>query len=387
MNIRRIKRIRPLYRAAMKVRWVGGRLTMRLCNAIGGVKGNRVFFSSFKGRGYTDSPARISEALHALRPDAELVWQLWHPADAPDYVRVVRPRSLSALRAISTSRCLVDNFNRQHYMLKFPGQKYVQTWHGDRGFKKMLFDMEDGQVFPDGEQMDLGVSGSDFGTKNYRTAFRYAGEVMQLGIPRNDALLHPDPAAIADIRRRLDVPEGFRVLLYAPTFRLGRAGEEQPAGFDVNRALDRLEASTGSKWLCLTRAHSQNPRISGAAGERIRDVTKWPETAELLLCADMLISDYSSTAGDYVLLDRPVLLYQADRASFTDDNRRMYFDVRACPYVRAESEEQLYELLGDIDALIPSCAGVRKFYGVTETGRSTRAVAEWIAGVLDAPKT
>jgi len=382
MNLYHLGKIRPLRRALVKARWVGGRCYMRLCHGLLGVKGNRVFFSSCKGRSYSDSPARISEALHALRPDAELVWQLKRPEEAPDYVRVVRPRSLSALRAISTSRCLVDNFNRQQYMQKFPDQKYVQTWHGDRGFKKMLFDMEDGQRFPDGEQMDLGVSGSDFGTKNYRTAFRYSGEVMQLGIPRNDALLRPDPATVADIRRRLGVPDGARLLLYAPTFRDGHKGDEQPAGFDVGRALDRLEASTGSPWLCLARAHSQNVRVGGLSDGRVRDVTDWPETAELLLCADMLISDYSSTAGDYVLLDRPVLLYQGDYDRFVDADRQMYFDLRSCPYVRAESEEQLYELLGDIDALIPSCAEVRRFYGVTETGRSARAVAEWIAAIL-----
>ena len=70
MNLRRLLNVKPLYRALMRVRWVGGRCVMRLCHGLIGVKGNRVFFSSFKGRGYTDSPARICEALHALRPDA-----------------------------------------------------------------------------------------------------------------------------------------------------------------------------------------------------------------------------------------------------------------------------------------------------------------------------
>ena len=383
MNPWRILKIKPLYRALMKARWVGGRCTMRLCHALWGVKGKRVFFSSFIGRDYSDSPARICEALHALRPDAELVWQLRRPEDAPDYVRVVRPRSLSALWAISTSRCLVDNFNRQHYMLKFDDQKYVQTWHGDRGFKKILFDMEDGQFFPDGGQMDLAVSGSDFGTKNYRSAFRYAGEVMQTGMPRNDALLAKDPGAIAAIRRRLGLAAGERVLLYAPTFRDGNMGDAQPAGFDIARALDVLEAATGARWRCLTRAHSQNARVAGAQDARVRDVTDWPETAELLLCTDLLITDYSSTAGDYVLLDRPVILYQPDLDAFVDSNRQMYFDLRSCPYPRAETQARLMELLDDIDALIPACAEVRRFYGVTETGHAARDVAEWIAGILE----
>lgn len=383
MNLNRIKKIPALHRLLNALRREGGGRYMRLVHRVHGVKRNRVFFSSFIGRDYCDSPARICEALHALCPEAELVWQLKRPEDAPDYVRAVKPRSLAALRAISTSRCLVDNFNRPNYMPKFDDQKYVQTWHGDRGFKKMLYDMEDGGFFPDGSQMDLGVSGSDFGTKNYRTAFRYEGEVMQLGIPRNDALVNPDPAQIARIRKALGIPDGTRALLYAPTFRDETAGGEQPAGFRLGAALDRLEAATGAPWVCLARAHSQNLRIHGDGDARVRDVSKWPETAELLLAADMLISDYSSTAGDYVLLDRPVILYQADRARFIHSNRQMYFDLRKCPYACAESEEELLSLLDDIDALIPRCAMVRDFYGVTETGRSAEAVARWIAEALE----
>ena len=382
MNLRSLRKYRLLYRVLDTARRVGGRFYMRACHTMCGVRKNRVFFSSFSGRGFTDNPARICEALHAMRPDAELVWQLRRPEEAPDYIHVVRPRSLRALWAISTARCIVDNFNRPNYMLKFHDQYYVQTWHGDRGFKKMLYDMEDGQFFPDGAQMDLGVSGSDFGTKNYRTAFRFDGEVMQLGMPRNDALLSSDPQAVAKIRRRLSVPDGARVLLYAPTFRDKLSGGAQPAGFDIDRALDRLEASTGAQWICLMRAHSQNVRVGAAESARIRDVTDWPETAELLLCADMLISDYSSTAGDYVLLDRPVILYQPDLSQFMQSDRRMYFDIRSCPYVRAESEEALMHLLDDIPALVPSCAEVRKFYGVTETGRSSEAVAKWISNRL-----
>lgn len=383
MNLWRIASIKPLYRLLMKARWVGGRCVMRLCHALFGVRGNRVFFSSFIGRGYTDSPARICEALHALRPDAELVWQLKNPAEAPDYVRVVRPRSLSALWAISTARCLVDNFNRQHYMLKFADQKYVQTWHGDRGFKKMLFDMDPTQRFPDGAQMDLAVSGSDFGTKNYRSAFRYSGQVLQTGMPRNDALLHPDAGTMAAVKKRLGIGAGEKVLLYAPTFRDERRGGNQPAGFDLSAALDALEAATGAPWRCLTRAHSLNLRVDGAGEPRIMDVTNWPETAELLLCADLLITDYSSAAGDYVLLDRPVILYQPDLDDFVSTNRQMYFDLRACPYPRAESEAELMAMLGDIDRLVPKCVEVRAFYGVTETGHSARDVAEWISGILN----
>ena len=378
MNLHAIRAVRPLYGVLQVLRRVGGRAFMRLYHAPAGARPNRVFFSSFKGRGYTDSPARISEALHALRPDAELIWQLERPEDAPDYVRVVKPRSLRALWAISTARCLVDNFNRPHYMLKFPDQRYVQTWHGDRPFKKILADANPETEIPETVQMDLLMTGSDFGTRICRSAFRYEGEVMQLGLPRNDCLAAPDPAAAERIRARLELQPHERVMLYAPTFRVARVGKAEPAGFDIGRALDRLEAR-GEVWRCLTRAHTDNKGVSGVQDPRVRDVTDWPETAELLLVTDLLITDYSSIAGDFALLDRPILLYQPDLTEYTGSDRGMYVDPREYPYARAESEDQLLALLDDPDALASRNPAIRAFYGMSETGHSAGAVAEWIA--------
>ena len=378
MNLYAIKKLPAVYRTLSTARRVSGRAWMRLQNRVHGVQPRRVFFSSFKGKAYSDSPRFISEALHELRPDLEIVWQLSNPADAPDYVRAVKPHSLRALTELATARCIVDNFNRPIHLLKFPGQLYVQTWHGDRGFKKMLYDMNDGLAYPDGAQMDLAVSGSRFGTKNFRTAFRYDGEVLQQGMPRNDRLVHPDPAEIACIRQRLNIPENTRVLLYAPTFRDATSGSDLKAGFDLTRAIARLSRATNQKWLCLTRAHDQNRKITTDAAD-VRDMTDYPEMSDLLLIADMLITDYSSSAGDYVLLHRPVVLYQPDLSSFVQSDRDMYFDMKTCPYVRAESESALYSLLDRPEALIPSCQQVLDFYGATETGRSTELVAQWIS--------
>jgi len=382
MNLYAIKKLPFVYKTLRAGRSVSSRLWMRLQHRLHGVAPKRVFFSSFKGRAYSDSPRYISEALHALRPDLEIVWHLGDAPDAPDYVRRVKPHSLQALKEMAVSRCIVDNFNRPIHLLKFPDQLYVQTWHGDRGFKKMMYDMNDGLEYPDYRQMDLAVSGSRFGTGVFNTAFRYTGEVMQLGMPRNDLLVHPDSEQMKKIRESLNIAVGTKVLLYAPTFRDSTSGAAQKAGFDLTKALSALENSTGEKWLCLTRAHDQNSGIAGQTASSIRDVTAYPEMAELLLIADLLITDYSSSAGDYVLLDRPVILYQPDLDDFMHSDREMYFDLRACPYTRAEWLTELFDLLDRFPSLPADGGPVREFYGVTETGRSAQAVAEWISAKI-----
>lgn len=378
MVLRSIKRCPALYKTLLLVRQIGGRAWMRAARRVCGIRPNTVVFTSFKGKSYSDSPRCISEALHALRPDVDIVWQLADPAAAPSYVRTVKPRSLKALTALATARCIVDNFNRPVYMQKFPGQLYVQTWHGDRGFKKILFDMNTDLKFPDGEQIDLAISGSEFGTKVYRSAFRYCGEVLQVGMPRNDVLVNGDPDRADAVRRGLDLQD-VRVVLYAPTFRDATAGSAQQAGFDLSRALDALEASTGERWVCLTRAHDQNLRISAADDARLRDVTRYPEMSELLLIADLLITDYSSSISDFALLGRPCVLYQPDLETFAAADRAFYYDPRTAPYARAESEAELMDLLSHFDEIPVDSERMKRFYGVHETGQSAKKAAEWIA--------
>ena len=116
-------------------------------------------------------------------------------------------------------------------MRVFPDQKYVQTWHGDRGFKCIGLDL-----WPDRRDLQresgwlsLCVSGSDFGSRVYRSAFRYDGEIMQQGYPRNDILVHPPKGLAESVKRQLDIPPDVRVLLYAPTFRAASSGAKLSA--------------------------------------------------------------------------------------------------------------------------------------------------------------
>ncbi|MBQ8087243.1 MAG: CDP-glycerol glycerophosphotransferase family protein [Clostridia bacterium] len=371
------KRIRPLYAGLIAVRKVLGRAYMRQASRSGTAQ-RKVFFSSFKGKAYSDSPRAVSEALQALRPDIDIVWQVRGSVRLPQGVRAVRPHTLAALREIATARCVVDNFNRPAYMRKSRGQLYVQTWHGDRGFKKMLYDLQPEGDFPDGAQMDLAVAGSDFGEKLYRSAFRYAGEVLKVGMPRNDALVNATPKARLEARRRVGIASDAKILLYAPTFREATVGGTQPMNLPAQEALDALERATGERWRMIVRAHDLN-RGMCALGAEVADLSDYPEMTDLLLCADLLITDYSSCAGDFILTDRPVILYQPDFEKFIQQDRELYFDLQNCPYARAETPHALLALLEQMDAIQTRNEAVRHFYGVCETGRAAQTVAEWIS--------
>ena len=353
-----------------------------------GINPRKVTFSSFQGKGYNDNPRDISERLHELCPECEIVW-LFEAArvdriKVPDYVRKAALISREGLYEQATARFWVDNFKRTETI--YPNdraQYYINTWHGDRGFKRVGDDNEKlppNRVLRLEDRCAMMIAGSRFGADNYRTAFHYKGEVLMDGCPRNDILLRNDPAEAAEIRRRLGVPEGARLLMYAPTYRDKLEHERQDATLDIPRTLDFLEKHKGGKWMCLYRAHYKNAGLNVRDDARVKDASGWEQMSELLLVTDMLITDYSSCGGDFALLRRPLFLYQPDVDECLRDSRSFYFRMEESPFLVAHTPEALERLIDatDADAARENCEALDRFFGTTETGHATDAVCKWI---------
>lgn len=80
------------------------------------------------------------------------------------------------------------------------------------------------------------------------------------------------------------------------------------------------------------------------------DVSDHHDTAELLVLADALITDYSSIMFDYALLDRPVVLFAPDLDAYAAE-RGSYFDLREkAPGPVAETEDELFEVFDRLKA-------------------------------------
>ena len=183
------------------------------------------------------------------------------------------------------------------------------------------------------------------------------------------------------IRRRLSIPEGVKLLMYAPTYRDMRMWKSQEAALDVPRTLDHLERTTGERWRCLYRAHYMNTElVMGARDDRLIDVSGYPEMTELLLITDMLITDYSSCGGDFALLRRPVFLYQADVDEYLKDDHSFYFRMEDSPFLIAHDQAELEALIDATDAqkARENCEALDRFFGTTETGHATDAVCRYI---------
>ena len=392
---RKVRHHRKLYLALGDVFGLYRNAIMKLSLLFGGFDDNMVVFSAFDHRSYNDNPRYISEKLHELRPETKIVW-LFNDVDEarsiypiPDYVQARMCIGLRGLNALGRARIVVDNFAKRFY-LRFPSknQVYIQTWHGDRAFKKVGFDFVGQHVRMLEEHASLGITGSDYGDMQFRSAFHYKGEIMKVGYPRNDILVQNDPALAGEIRARLKLDADTRILLYAPTFRdtQRRAHQSQSMALDLFHVLDTLEATTGEKWKCLVRAHYMSYGLQMDDGsDRLIPASSYPEMAELLLISDALITDYSSCAGDYALLRRPIFLYHNDIEEYRTKNRALYFNIEDSPYWVASTPEEMDRLIQSCtpERARENCDAILKFYGEAETGHAAQSIAEYIIEKLE----
>lgn len=354
-----------------------------------GVDREKAVFMSFQGRSYNDNPRFISERLHERYPQAKIVWLMMEESMpqarelVPDYVKLVHCVSKQAYYELATARIWVDNFTKSNLLRHKKGQQfYIQTWHGDRPVKKICYDepMWAKKPYRIEERADRVLTGSTFGEKLYRTAFHYHGEYIAEGAPRNDMLVRNDPEEIRRMRQALGIPEGVKLLLYAPTYRENTAVVPKRAQMDLMRTLDCLEKKTGDKWLCLFRAHYKSQGIDlEAVKDRLVDVSRYREMADLLLAADMVLTDYSTAATDFILSNRPALFFIADWEEYIS-TREVYYDVHDAPFLLAEDQSALEALIEGLteEKILKNCQDIRQYFGIYETGHATDAVCDYI---------
>lgn len=364
------------------------RLVMWGSRTFKGIDPYKVVFSCFRGRSYGDNPRCISERLHERCPEAKIVWMFNRKEmdkireSLPDYVTPVYYRRRESLIEQATARVWVDNFTKNTFMRWARGRQfYIQTWHGDRAIKRICYDLNlPGDKGRLEERCDRVVTGSKFGEGMYRTAFRYKGEYIAAGSPRNDILVKNDPRDRERIRNGLGIGPDTGLLLYAPTYREEADVLPKRLQMDLDRTLRCLEETTGKPWICLFRAHYKSAGIDlEAVKDRIVDVTGYEDMSELLLAADMVLTDYSSCAMDFILRDRPALFFIPDWEEYRA-NPGVYFDMYEAPFMTAANQEELEALIRSLtpEKARENCAAIRDWFGYYETGHATDAVCDYI---------
>lgn len=321
---------------------------------------NKVVFMSYNND-YICNPRYICEEIIKQELPLDIVWATTKKKIATNYypneVRLVVRNSYEYFKEIASAKVWVDN------ALCFPwepvpkkkDQFYLQTWHGSMGLKRIGVNDVKERKWAKAAKLgtkwtDLCISNSTFETGVFRETHWPETEILELGHARND-ILFADEEEKAEIRARVceffGITEDKKIALYAPTFRNG--DNTKYYNMNYNRVLDSLEKKFGGDWVLLNRFHFKT-KITRAGGtnRKIFGATEYPDMQELMVAADVGITDYSSWICDFVLTGRPGFIYAPDLSSYNKE-RGFYYPLESTPFPIAENNNELEARILDFD--------------------------------------
>ncbi len=307
---------------------------------------NAVFFESFYSQTVACNPLAIDRELARVRPDVTRYWSVVDRSIAvPEGAIAIVEGSAEWWRVRADARLLVINDWLRKRWTPRPHQTVLQTWHGTM-LKRLALD-RDGiglrtriAVRRESGRWNLLLAQNDYAAEIFRRAYAYRGPIWVEGYPRNDALVRADPTARRAARERLGLTPAQRAVLYAPTWR-----------DDATEIVDYLDLPSlpaaltelPGEHVVLVRGHSRTLRHGrNLDAPGLIDVTTYPDMAELLLAADVVITDYSSLMFDITATPTPLVLFAPDREHYERELRGFYFDLLAdAPVTVTESREAL----------------------------------------------
>ena len=349
-----------------------------------------VIYTSFHGRQYSDSPRAIHEELVRRGAPLEHLWVVQDgQCEVPASATVVRDGSREHFDALATARYVISNDHFPDWFARRPDQVCLQTWHG-APLKRLGFDVtarrNQGNRFTRWEQQienwQYVLSPNRFSTPILKRAYAVEGEMLETGYPRDDVLAGADrDARTQELRRRLDIPDGKRTVLYAPTYRDHVYDARGRYRLDLHLDLERLHAALGDDTVILFRKHHYivDP-VPTTPNGFVRDVSRYPDGTELMLAADVLVTDYSSMMFDYANTGRPMLFFTYDLDAYADEIRGFYVDfTEIVPGPLLRTTDDVAEALRDLDAVRASHAEryeefTRRFCELDDGHASARVV-------------
>ncbi|MGA5052264.1 bifunctional glycosyltransferase/CDP-glycerol:glycerophosphate glycerophosphotransferase [Streptomyces cellulosae] len=300
-------------------------------------------YSAFSHRGMLGDPAAVYRAARDLAPHIRGVWVVAdeeRAATLPPGTPYVLPDTPEYRRVTGRATYFVNNVNWAGTLVKRQGSVHVHTHHGtplkyagadllEKPGARLHFDVP--QMLRRADRWDYGLVANRHSELVWERAFPCHFTSLRSGSPRNDVLVRGDEERARATRERLGIPEGDTVVLYAPTRR-----DYRRDGLVERIDLARFAADLGEGRTLVVRLHptlADGPARGLGLSELHRrgvlvDATDEPEVQDVLLAADVLVTDYSSLMFDYALLDRPVVVHADDWDAFRA-SRGAYLDVTA----------------------------------------------------------
>ncbi|MBX7546024.1 CDP-glycerol glycerophosphotransferase family protein [Helicobacter turcicus] len=369
-----------------------------------------ILYESFHGRLMSCNPYAIFKALlkDERFKDYTHIWVISDSsfiqkkyAKLKNLILVSRNSDLY-LRYLASAKYLINNTTFPPYFLRKEGQLYLNTWHGTalktlgKHIKTSFMEHNNTQrnFLQSTHIINPNAFMQDVLLKDYDIDEIYSGKALISGYARVDLSLKKAFSKEQEeeftkekqsLKEHFCIKEGEKVLLYAPTFR-GHFGNADFAYENITKLLQELSVMP---FKVLFKGHYETLRYIEDEEKRICDANdREIDTNELLSIVDILITDYSSIAFDFMPLNRPIIFFAYDYMQY-QQQRGMYFNFQDLGIKPATSIKEVKALLSDTNFLNVKepFAHLKERFFPLDDGLSTQRVIDFFFfGIYDESK-
>lgn len=299
---------------------------------------------------------------------------------------------IKACYYIATSKYfIIDDYYFPIYVLNIRNDvEVIQVWHSAGALKKFGLSTV-GKPFGPSETYLKHVSVHGNYSKvyvscaevipYYAEAFQMPEErIYPLGIPRTDYFFSKENQVILKEKFYQSFPEldQKKVLLYAPTFR-GKSHYQN--NFQLPFYLEKMGEELQNDYVLFIHLHPyMHNQFQAKSGKFVYVMNDSYSIQELLVLADILITDYSTVFFDYSLLEKPMIFYPYDLEEYKKERDFYYSYEELIPGPMVKDTESLIKEIkeGKFDL-----NRIRKFknrFFDIQDGKATERIMKHILG-------
>ncbi len=309
-----------------------------------------VLISSFAGKKYNDSPRVLFEMMlnDSRFSHLKFVWAF----EKPERFNVKGAKTIkidtwnyfiTALKA----RIWITSVNVERG-LSFKKRKtiYVNTWHG-AGTKK-IGNACSGRNDYNLSNVDIMLTQSSFENEIFIRDFNCLSKSLRkIGFPRNDELFHISKDLKDSCRKELSIPDGKKVILYAPTWRDSKDGGLSYR-VDPPINIEKWRKLFSNEYVMLFRMHPFTTIFNMKYDDFVRDVSSIDNLNHILAITDVLITDYSTIVYDSAIANIPFICFGFDYGRYYTE-RGFYYDLNVeYPGGVLHTEDEVIERVIDV---------------------------------------
>ena len=364
------------------------------------VKNNRIVLFNNLGGKYADNPKYIAEFLvNKYQEKFQIIFSVddvkKHKYLGQKNIIPVQNNSFRYYCYALSSKVIVTNNGGISYLPLRKKQYVINTWHGGGAYKTVGIHSISNSSWLYKKDMQLSAKKTNCFLSTTRRFTEKTSEALlipqdkfwEIGMPRNDILIRGDKAIQKKIRCKLGLKENEKLVLFAPTFRNidGNVLKDFIAvsyGVDAERVCKALQTRFGGNWKFGLRLHPRAVNKSAYLLDGVINLTDYEDMQELLLAADVMINDFSSSMWDFMLTCKPCFTFALDLQNYID-TRNVYTPVSEWPFPQAATNDELERNILNFNAeeYAKACERHYQDLGGCETGQAAKLVCERIYDV------